>query len=312
MKYSEFDIMAYLDERNIEYWTSGKNVTDGWVNVLCVLPGCDDGSNHLGINLESKNHSCWKCGGSGNIIELLQEYEDCTIEHAQDVLTMFRADPRGTPTTDSFNFPSSIEIPPRQAGQGILPKDCQKKFPIPHLKYLRSRGFQPKQLIKQYDLYACSYTHPTYPNKIIAPITIDGKLVSYVAADILRKFESRVKYRLCPDGKAAMPGDRIIYNYDSLGSVALVVEGVTDVWTIGPGCVGTLRTKFTDSQIELLDKKQLDEFFVLFDPDAQEQGEKLARQLTAISNRVNMIPIVGGDPAELNHRDIVRLRNYLK
>ena len=43
-----FDIISYLENRGVSYWTEGKNVTDGWVNINC--PFSPDPSNHLGIN----------------------------------------------------------------------------------------------------------------------------------------------------------------------------------------------------------------------------------------------------------------------
>ena len=315
MRYREFDIKAFLDDRNIRYWESGKNVSDGWIGLRCLFPGCSDRSNHLGINLTYNNYSCWKCGSYGNYVtDIIKEVDDCDSYQARQTLRSFRKDPHGIPAASpSFSSPSEADFPLGQAEARILPKGSKKQFPMPHLRYLRKRGFKPRTLIPQYDLYATDYLHPKYPNKIIAPIFLEGSVVSYIAADILRQFISRTKYRICPDPQALMPGDRIVYNYDSItGKKALTVEGITDVWTIGMSTIATLRTAFTKPQLELIARKELKEMYVLYDPDAEDRANELSLQLTAIIDNVFFIPIQGGDPAELKYGDIVKLRKYLK
>ena len=39
------NLFEFLDDYDIEYWTEGKNVVKGWVNITCTF--CDDDSNHL-------------------------------------------------------------------------------------------------------------------------------------------------------------------------------------------------------------------------------------------------------------------------
>lgn len=312
VRYRDFDIMAFLDDRQVRYWTGGRNVSNGWIGLRCVFPGCPDRSNHLGINLTYNNYSCWKCGNFGQVLDIIMEVDQCQKAYAYKTLRSFRKDPRGIQATHPSS-PSDV-FPLGQAEQGILPKGSKKEFPIAHLRYLRGRGFKPRILIPEYDLYAIDYQHPKYPNKIIAPIYVEGSVVSWIAADILRQFSARTKYRICPDPQAMIPGDQLIYNFDSIGPKhkALIVEGITDVWTIGPGTIATLRTTFTKPQLELISRKQLSEAYVLYDPDAEDKANQLSLQLSAIVDNVFFVPIKGGDPAELKYGDIVRLRKYLK
>ena len=60
MSFEAFDIVAYLDEKGIEYVTEGKNVSAGWIGLQC--PYCSDQSNHLGVCLDGKGFSCFRCG----------------------------------------------------------------------------------------------------------------------------------------------------------------------------------------------------------------------------------------------------------
>ena len=63
MSIRNFDIIAYLENRNIPYKSCGKNVSEGWIGIHCPFPFCSDPSTHLGINLSSKAVNCWICGG---------------------------------------------------------------------------------------------------------------------------------------------------------------------------------------------------------------------------------------------------------
>ena len=54
------DVQRFLEDENIEFWTEGKNVADGFINVQC--PHCDDHSNHLGFSLDGDVCMCWRCG----------------------------------------------------------------------------------------------------------------------------------------------------------------------------------------------------------------------------------------------------------
>ena len=56
-----FDVISFLEEYNIDYTTSGKNVTSGWVEINCPFCG-DDPSYHMGVNLSSGLYHCWICG----------------------------------------------------------------------------------------------------------------------------------------------------------------------------------------------------------------------------------------------------------
>ena len=60
MNFQDFDIINYLENREIDYHKAGeKNVGKGWININC--PFCDDPSWHLGINLKSKFFNCYIC-----------------------------------------------------------------------------------------------------------------------------------------------------------------------------------------------------------------------------------------------------------
>ena len=73
-----FDPLRYLQDKGIQYWTGGKNVTHGWVNISCPL--CGDTSSHGGFNIEGGYYNCWLCGGH-SIIKVIRAIEG--ISHAE-------------------------------------------------------------------------------------------------------------------------------------------------------------------------------------------------------------------------------------
>jgi hypothetical protein len=85
MNIENLNLIEYLDDKNISYSTSGKNVSSGWIGISC--PFCGDSSNHLGINLESKVFSCWKCGEKGNFIKLAMELEGLSFKEIMKEIT---------------------------------------------------------------------------------------------------------------------------------------------------------------------------------------------------------------------------------
>ena len=67
-------IKDFLTENEIDFKTSGKNVSKGWIN-LEVCPFCNDSYYHCGINLSSLAFHCWICHAKGKLYKLLKEIE---------------------------------------------------------------------------------------------------------------------------------------------------------------------------------------------------------------------------------------------
>lgn len=77
------DLIEWFEDNDLEYWTQGKNVTAGWVNIQCVF--CDDLSNHLGIRLSDYRVSCWKCGGN-TMANVIMAVTSCNYGEARRLL----------------------------------------------------------------------------------------------------------------------------------------------------------------------------------------------------------------------------------
>jgi hypothetical protein len=91
----------------------------------------------------------------------------------------------------------------------------------------------------------------------------------------------------------------------------LLVEGIADVWNVGPGTGATFGIDYTREQEAVLYKYE-GIIFIMFDAEeekAQEQAELLAWQLH--NNEADIITLNYGDPGELSPSEVVSLRKEL-
>lgn len=296
---NNFDIKAYFDSKSIEYKTGGKNVTAGWINTLCILPGCSDDSNHLGINLKTLIYKCWICSGKGHAIHLVQLIEKCSEGIARQIIKKF-------PLED---FPWQEEEPPIKNTSLILPSEIQDEWPQIHLDYLRSRGFNPEEIIAKFHLRPV-YTIGKYRFRIIIPIYMNQELVSFTSMDVLRDGQ-RPPYMDAPKDKVIVPVKECLYNIDSVKDKAIIFEGVTGCWRFGNGSVASFTSNLMKEQISLLVRKKIKSVFVLFDPDAEAKGSNIANQLSGIIPHVEQIKFSSGDPKDLSISEMAVLKKDL-
>lgn len=288
------NILKLLQDNKIPYWTEGNNVTPGWINVRCPL--CHDSSNHGGFNVTSKQiyYNCWRCGWSplervigklcsvseGTAKRLLDSYAGGTVIPKRELLT-----------------------PEQKNSTLILPG---KKLQDIHRQYLLNRGFNPSELIKK---YALKGTGPTgsYKYRIIAPIILDGKTVSYQGRDYTDL--QRLKYKTCPLTEEIIHHKNIVYNADNIKDKIIVCEGIFDVWKIGDGAVATFGINFTPKQVEFIASLEPSKIYVMYDsePQAQKQAKKLCSALSGLFDVYNII-LKSGDPADLTEEQVNKLK----
>jgi len=256
-----FDLFGYLDSRGIEYHTSGKNVSRGWVEITCPFD-CPDPSWHCGINLESKGFHCWVCGTKGNLIKLICQIEGCTRRQAVRILREFQAEvPSTPPSMQRFVVP---EYPlPSEARDELLP--IQRE-------YLECRGFDPSLLQRKYGIKGTGIAG-RYRYRIIIPVIMQGRIKGFVALSPLPSLQP--KYLSSRNIK------RLVYNLDSVrGDTAVIVEGVTDAWRIGDGAIAIFGKNITSEQLRLILARKLKRVIVMLDGDATREAYKLASKLS--------------------------------
>ena len=302
------ELKEFLEDHGIEYWTSGKNVVNGWINIQCIF--CDDDSNHLGVHRKSLKVSCWRCGNH-NIINLIKELSGTTYNEAISIkksLSLGATDYGFGPPYAEDDASSLLSAHVR------LPQESRKYFPEKHIEYLRYRGFtDPEKIIRKYKLRSV-YTTGKYKFRIIIPIMLNKKIVSFTSRDITGLQDP--KYKHASPEESAIDVKRIIYNYDTVttGSDAILVEGPIDVWKLGDKTISLLGIHHTEEQILSIKNKKIRNLFILFDNDkAGVAGAK--RMAGIISPLVKSVEIVTfntiKDPGELKEEEAEILKREL-
>jgi hypothetical protein len=145
-----------------------------------------------------------------------------------------------------------------------------------HLRYLKKRGFShPQDLVETYGLQG---TGPVgeYNHRIVAPIFLKGRLVSYQARDITGK--SQLPYKACAEENEVLHHKHLLYAEDLVpGDTVVVVEGIVDAWKLGPGAVATFGIGFSIEQVRRIARFKTR--FILYDLDPKGHGQTAARNL---------------------------------
>jgi hypothetical protein len=150
----------------------------------------------------------------------------------------------------------------------ILPNDHPAKV------YLRSRGYDPDWLSREFHVGYCSssYEFPVAEKRIIVPVLRGGRLMGWQARYVGDPPDDVPKYYTMP----GMRKKEFLYNHDSAARFPFVVvtEGVTDVWSFGPEAVALLGKKISGEQTRLI-ASTWDTVVVMLDGDAPDEAREV-------------------------------------
>ncbi len=287
-----FNAKDFCQDYNIDFRLVGKNIQDGWVGICC--PYCNDHNYHGGFDLENGRYHCWRCGNHylpKVITKLTGIYDSIPIIKNYSTGRVYV----GKRTT-------------RTAQECTLPAGCTALHG-PYLKYLEQRGFSAGLLEKKWDMHAANHIGD-YKFRIIAPIYLRGELISYQGRDITGK--SDLRYKACKLENEVIHHQDTLYGIDYARSNTVIVEGITDVWRLGPGAIATFGIDFTRAQIEMMIMR-FKKVAILFDGEAQaqKQARKLVEILCAYNIECRNLILPEGDPGDLNQIKADKLMKYL-
>ena len=260
-------------------------------------PFCPDGdpSNHLGINLVSKGLSCWRCGTTGTIITLLKKIE-------------------AKPISEVVNQFSDREIPTEEPTERIINKSVTSQhiseaidelLPL-HKGWLESRNFEA-DVFDRYRL-KCFGPIGRYKHRFLIPFYQHRRLITFTTRDVTNL--AKTPYIHCPTEDSVIEPKRYLYNLNSVKDTAIIVEGPTDVWRIGDGCVATMGITYMVEQLALLKNRGVSRAFFMFDFEkfAQDAAEEFSYAASTFIPHVEVIELDEGDPADLTITDVKSLR----
>lgn len=263
--------------------TSGCNGPE----LLTTCPFCGRGEK-LSVNPVKRVYHCWHCDSSGTLASLL----------GMNVCLSTPA----APITETVKQQKAV-YPPSFDPSQIMPLSCLPDD-NPAVAYLRSRGFDPEELDRDFAFRYCArgrvFPHVPFDasNTLVIPIYSEDRFLGWqarllynpkeVSEDVLqamgyteRKENGELKR---PPKYLTSPGlnkKELLYNVDwaKKFDTVVVTEGVFDCIRVGRQGVATLGKLVSDYQ-----KKMLVSLWrtvvLLLDPDAEEAQRSLAKDLT--------------------------------
>ena len=296
-----FNALKLLQDHRIQHADSGsKHTRPGWVNVHC--PFCKGYDYHLGIHISSGAVNCWKCGPHSQL-ELIKALLSCDWNSAKEIQEEYtqkgKGTTRGTKEHITLSTKTVCEYPSGTEAMKTL-----------HRAYLEGRNFDPEHLEKIWGLKGTGHLGD-YKFRVIAPIVLGGRMVSFQGRDVTGK--SSLRYKACEQINEVLPHQNVVYGLDLVkGDSCIVVEGIADVWRLGPGAVSCFGTSFTIAQVNLL--KNIRRIFVLFDSDEEnaiKMSNRLAHMLSSLGVTVEVLELDEGDPAEMPQSEATALMREL-
>lgn len=305
-----FDIKDYLEEQGIHYITSGKNVTAGWINIKC--PFCEeygdpDLSQHLGINPATGGFHCWRCKERGTLVKLVGHYEK-SLNRAREIIGPYLPEGKKTPygaNKERKKTVSEIKMPAYFSSLSITAKNPLVK------SFLKTRGFDPLETCQKHNLSYAGHLG-NFKFRMIIPIFLQNKMVSFQGRDITGKSPS--PYKALSDEKSSVSIKDTLYEIDEIipGNTMIIVEGILDQWKMGSGSVATYGTMWTKEQVLLLQSKNPQKIFILFDnePNALRCAKELAREIWFCETEV--ITLTNhNDPGECSQKEIKEIKEAI-
>lgn len=293
-----FNARRWLNDAGIPYFTAGKNVTEGWTTLSC--PFCGDRSNHGGISPDGLKYSCYKCGPKGSVVKLIKHILQIDHYAAKTIFDRYASALDIGYYTEERTRASAVTWPRPEFEVGI---------PSIFSRYLYTRGYQPSQIENLYGIKAC-YITGDFKYRLVIPVVENNRIVTYVGRDVTGK--SQLKYKNLKEELSIKPAKDCIYNIDSVGDTAIIVEGIFDVWRLKYNAVATLGLIYTRAQVRMLSKR-LKKAFICFDaePDAQEMANGLGEELAMTGVDVYIVVIDKKDPDCLSEEEAENIRKIV-
>jgi len=296
------NIIKFCEDYHIEMAPQDhKHAGAGWVNVVCPFCSGNPGF-HLGFDVTKNYFRCWRCGYHP-ITKVIQKLTGVNKHEAYRILKIYGG---------RVTAPKSKII-----------KIKRKKFKYPfgtdilqnnHKRYLEKRKFDPDKLEYEWDLLgtgpAALLDGIDYSHRILAPIYYQNKIVSFQTRAITNK--TGVKYLACPKPREEIHHKHILYGMDKVsGKVVVLVEGITDVWRLGPGAVACFGIGWKLQQRKLL-TQNFDRIIILFDDDPQARKEATGLMMETGFRGKNIIKhTIEGDPGGMSQDDADHLMKDL-
>lgn len=260
----------------------------GWVDLTCPLCG---GAGYLGWFLEWGRARCWRCG---------------TLDPAETLVALTGA---GIGEVRSFlRDRTSPVVQDRPLGRLELPRGLGPLL-SPHRKYLKSRGFDPDELMSVWGVQGIGLAHKL-AWRIFIPITEGGKTLSWTTRSIAA---TEPRYLSASAKQEAVPKAELVLGADKCRHAIAVVEGPLDAFRLGPGAGATMGVGYSQAQVAKI--AQFPVRVVVFDSEskAQQQARAMCEELSLYPGTTrNVVLDSGKDPSRASDKEVRQLRKLLE
>lgn len=296
------NFLKMFNDYNVEYDT---RVNKGWTNVTC--PFCDDKTFNGGFNNAGDYYHCWKCGGH-NFKQALARTVNIPFNEIDTLIEQYAG---------RNSVLNTLNKKQAKATKLTLPTDT---FTPAERKYLKERNFSPKLLHEKYKIVGGGITG-SWKYRIIIPLVLNGKIVSWTARTILSKQQQQKlkipRYKNLSIEQSVVDPKSVLYNLDHCeDKIAVLTEGAFDVIRMGDGFFCSFGTELTQSQISMI-KQRFEKVFIMFDneEEAQAKARKFGLQIASIGVEVELVDCYGdfnkNDAGELNEKEVQIIRHEL-
>ena len=296
------NFVKLFNDYNVEYDT---RVNKGWTNVTCQF--CDDKTFNGGFNNAGDYYHCWKCGGH-NFKQALARTVNIPFNEVDTLIEQYAG---------RNSVLNALNKKQAKATKLKLPTDT---FTPAERKYLKERNFSPKLLHEKYKIVGGGITG-SWKYRIIIPLVLNGKIVSWTARTILSKQQQQKlkipRYKNLSIEQSVVDPKSVLYNLDHCeDKIAVLTEGAFDVIRMGDGFFCSFGTELTQSQISMI-KQRFEKVFIMFDneEEAQAKARKFGLQIASIGVEVELVDCYGdfnrNDAGELNEKEVQIIRHEL-
>ena len=283
MKFTEL-----LTEYRVPYKTEGsEHCRPGWVQIDCPYCEPDAKKWHMGYSIEGKFLNCYRCGFKP-LVPTIQLLTGLSHSEASKLVSGMGL----------FSFKQE-----RVKGQLLLPKGLGPLHQL-HKIYLRQRGYDTQALKRLWHIGGINQ-HAEYAWRIFIPVFDKGKVVSWSTRAIGK---SSSKYLHAPPERELVPIKSLLYGEEYLIDTGVFVEGITDVWAIGPGAAATMGTGYTQAQVLKMSKYKTRVICFDNEPEAQKRAKKLSDDLSVFPGDTYNVVLDAKDPGEASPKEIKKLR----
>lgn len=269
---------------NLKYTGNGKEV-----HFNC--PFCGDTRHRMYVSLFNGTVYCHNCNFSGTIVSLIQNVEGVSWTRANEIFN----DVKG-----SFSIPENVgkELEEKILEGGFRLDMVKRPIPLPEeyrplkpgeinlvgkkaLRYLHKRGITDKQILQHNFGYCIS---GEYANRVIIPITENGKLRFWVARAI--GTTAFLKEKSPSNEEWNISKSEVIFNIDRASKKyhsCVICEGIFDCLSFGDIGVSLLGKTLYDAQLNiLLDYRNLltEGVYIAIDYDARDKATEMAEKLS--------------------------------